>query len=428
MTAQFAGRRFGADAVVPHNGEVESPRSRNLVILLLGLLSLLTPFAVDMYLPAFGQIAAEFHSTTSVIALSLSTFFIGFSLGQILYGPLLDRFGRKPPLLVGLVVYVVASFACARATSIHALVALRLLQALGGCAAQVASIAMVRDFFPARDTAKILSLLFLIIGVSPLLAPTIGSMVITALGWRALFWFLGGLALVTLVAIAAFLPEGHTPDKEVSLHPVAILQGFGRIVRRAQFLTYSLAGAFSFAGLFTYVAGSPLLFMEGYHMNARQFGETFAVLTMGFILGNQLNVWLLRRVDSQTIFMRALVVQVVTGTIFLAAVHLHLINLPLTMVLFFLFLSSIGLTYPNAAALALAPFTRDTGSASALLGFLQMGVGALISTGIGLLGTSAIITLLWATATGALAILLAGRKAVGELVIRDENEAMPVGH
>ncbi len=407
---------------------MDSSRSRTLIITLLGFLSLLTPFAVDMYLPAFGQIAAEFHSTTSVIALSLSTFFIGFSLGQILYGPLLDRFGRKPPLLVGLVIYVAASVACARASSIQALVALRLLQALGGCAAQVASIAMVRDFFPARETAKMLSLLFLIIGVSPLLAPTIGSMVISALGWRALFWFLGGLALFTLVAITFLLPEGHTPDTSVSLRPMAILRGFGQILTQAQFLTYSLAGAFSFAGLFTYVAGSPLLFMDNYHMNARQFGETFAVLTMGFILGNQLNVWLLRRSDSQTIFMRALTVQVITATVFLFGMHLHWINLPLMMVLFFIFLSSIGLTYPNAAALALAPFTRDTGSASALLGCLQMGVGALISTGIGLLGISSIILLLWATATGALLILLAGRKMTGEIVMRDENEAMPIGH
>jgi len=395
---------------------------------LLGLLSLLTPFAVDMYLPAFEQIAAEFHSTTSVIALSLSTFFIGFSLGQILYGPLLDRFGRKRPLLIGLAMYIAGSVACAHASSIRMLIAMRLLQALGGCAAQVASIAMVRDFFPASETAKRLSLLFLIIGVSPLVAPTVGSMLITALGWRALFWCLGGLAIITFAAITLFLPEGHTPDSNVSLHPLAILRGFGRILRQAQFLTYALAGAFSFAGLFTYVAGSPLLFMEANHMNARQFGETFAVLTMGFILGNQLNVWLLRRADSQTIFMWALSIQMITGTAFLFAARLHWMNLPLMMVLFFVFLSSIGLTYPNAAAIALAPFTRDTGSASALLGFLQMGVGSLISTGIGLLGVSAIISLLWATATSALLILLVGRKLVGQIVVRDENQPMPIGH
>ena len=407
---------------------MDVPRSRSLIIALLGLLSLLTPFAVDMYLPAFGQIAAEFHSSPSVIALSLSTFFIGFSLGQILYGPLLDRWGRKRPLLFGLVVYVAASAACAEAQSIRALVIFRLIQALGGCAAQVASIAMVRDFFPARDTAKILSLLFLIIGVSPLLAPTVGSLLITAMGWRALFWFLGGLAFCVLVLITFFLPEGHTPDPTVSLYPGAILRGFGRILQKAQFLTYALAGAFSFAGLFTYVAGSPLLFMGQFHMTARQFGATFAVLTMGFILGNQLNVWMLRRSSSQAIFVRALLVQVATGTVFLIGVYMHWMNLPVMMVLFFVFLSSIGLTYPNAAALALAPFTRDTGSASAMLGFLQMGVGALISTGIGLLGVSAIISMLWATATGALLILLVGRKLIPELVIRDENEAVPMVH
>lgn len=173
---------------------MNSPASKTRIMTILGMLCLLAPFAVDMYLPAFGQIAAEFHSTTSVIALSLSTFFIGVSLGQVLYGPLLDRFGRKAPLLVGLTIYAVASVGCAHASSIQGLVIMRLLQALGGCAAQVAPVAMVRDFFPARETAKRLSLLFLIIGVSPLLAPTIGSMLIGAVGWRALFWCLGGLA------------------------------------------------------------------------------------------------------------------------------------------------------------------------------------------------------------------------------------------
>lgn len=238
----------------------------------------------------------------------------------------------------------------------------------------------------------------------------------------------GRTCLITLAAVFLFLPEGHKPDPGVSLHPTAILRGFGGIVKQAQFLTYSLAGAFSFAGLFTYVAGSPLLFMEGYHMNARQFGETFAVLTMGFILGNQLNVWLLRRASSQTIFIRALTVQVITGTILLLGMGLHRVDLPVLMVLLFVFLSSIGLTYPNAAALALAPITRDTGSASALLGFLQMGIGAIISTGIGLLGISAIISLMSVTAVLALVILLVGQRLIGEIVVRDENEAMPVGH
>ena len=179
------------------------------IIFLLGLLSVVTPFAIDMYLPAFSSIASDFKTSTSAIALSLSSYFIGFALGQILYGPLLHRFGRKRPLYFGLVLYVLASIGCAQAHSIHALIALRFVQAIGGCAAQVAALAMVRDFFPARESAKIFSLLFLIIGVSPLLAPTIGSALVTALGWRWIFVILGAYALVTLALIFVFLPEGH---------------------------------------------------------------------------------------------------------------------------------------------------------------------------------------------------------------------------
>src|ERR1700750_1308062 len=160
------------------------------IIVLLGLLSVVTPFAIDMYLPAFSYLAADFRTTTSSIDLSLSTYFIGFALGQILYGPLLDRFGRQPPLYCGLAVYILASIGCAQVHSIHAFVALRFIQALGGCAAQVAAIAMVRDFFHATASAKVFSLLFLIIGTSPLLAPTIGSLLVSSLGWRWIFLIL----------------------------------------------------------------------------------------------------------------------------------------------------------------------------------------------------------------------------------------------
>ena len=154
------------------------------IIVLLGLLSVVTPFAIDMYLPAFSRIAADFGTTTSLISISLSTYFIGFALGQILYGPLLDRFGRKRPLYFGLIVYIIASIGLAQAHSIHAFIALRFIQAIGGCAAQVAAIAMVRDFFHASESAKVFSLLFLIIGTSPLLAPTVGSLLVSTLSWR----------------------------------------------------------------------------------------------------------------------------------------------------------------------------------------------------------------------------------------------------
>jgi DHA1 family bicyclomycin/chloramphenicol resistance-like MFS transporter len=396
--------------------------SRKWILPLLGSLCVVTPFAIDMYLPAFAAIAAEFHTTTAQISLSLSTYFVGFAIGQMLYGPLLDRYGRKRPLYVGLTAYILCSLGCALAPNLKMLIALRFLEALGGCVAQVGASAMVRDFFHVKESAKVFSLLFLMIGTSPLLAPTIGSAIVAGLGWRWIFGVLASMAFVILILVFTMLPEGHQPDHSVSLRPGPILAGFWNIVRNPQFLTYTLAGAFSFAGLFAFVAGSPIIFMDGYHMGSKAFGIVFAVLVMGFIGGNQANVFLLRRFTSQQIFLSALVFQVLIGTLFFIGTHSNLLHLKSTMALFFFFLSCIGLTYPNGAAIGLAPFSSHAGRASALLGFLQTGTGALISMGIGLLGVKAVIALLASTAAAGLLILLAGRALIGQPVETDAAE------
>jgi DHA1 family bicyclomycin/chloramphenicol resistance-like MFS transporter len=299
---------------------------------------------------------------------------------------------------------------------------LRFLEALGGCVAQVGAIAMVRDFFPAKESAKIFSLLFLMIGTSPLLAPTIGSAMMSGLGWRWIFVLLGAIAFVILIVTFFLLPEGHRPDHSVSLRPGPIFFGFWNIFRNKQFLVYTLAVSFSFSGLFSFVAGSPVIFMDGFHMGTKAFGITFAVLVMGFIGGNNVNIFLLRRYSSQAIFLSALVIQVFIGAAFVLGTRAHLVDLKGTLVLFFVFLSCIGFANPNGAAIALGPFSRDAGRASALMGFLQMGIGALISMGVGLLGVQAVIALMAGTALVGLVILLVGKKRVGELVINEEQE------
>jgi len=398
------------------------------IILLLGALSLITPFSVDMYLPAFARIAAEFKTTTPAVSLSLSTYFIGFALGQVLYGPLLDRFGRKRPIYAGLSLYLIASVGCIHPPSLRALIVLRFLEAIGGCVAQVASVAMVKDFFPPEQSAKVFSLLFLIIGVSPLLAPTMGSLIMLWLGWPWIFIALSAFAILTLAVIAFQLPEVHRPDRSISLRPQALVGTYWRIVTQPQFCTYALAGAFSFAGLFAYVAGSPIIFMDGFRVSEQAFGAIFAVLTLGFIGGSQLNVFLLRWWSSEKIFRTALTVQVLTGAVFLAGARLGWYGLGATLVLFFVFLSCLGLTYPNAAAIALAPFSRNAGSASALLGFIQMGTGAAVSTGIGFIGANAVVALLSGTAVLAVVIFVIGRRRLGEVVAAAESESVFAGH
>jgi DHA1 family bicyclomycin/chloramphenicol resistance-like MFS transporter len=375
-------------------------RSDLFVISLLGALSVVSPFAIDMYLPAFPELAAEFGVPSTTIALTLSSYFIGLALGQVVYGPLLDRFGRKPPLTFGLSLFVVASFGCAFAPDVYTLIVLRFIQALGGCVAQVASIAMVRDFFPRDQAARVLSRLFLFIAVSPLMAPTIGTFVIQVAGWQAAFVILGTIVAGILVLVLA-------------LRPGPILAEYWAILCHPRFATYAGAGAFSFAGLFTFVAGSPVLFMDGFRVSQQVYSLIFALLAGGFIAGSQVNVVLLRCASSETLFFRFLIAQTGFGALFFAGSWAGVLGLGGTLAVMFGFMACVGITNPNGSALAIGPFSKNAGTASALLGFFQLGVGAVISTGVSAAtpkDTLPIIAIFAITAAIGLTILLAGRK------------------
>jgi DHA1 family bicyclomycin/chloramphenicol resistance-like MFS transporter len=405
--------------------------NRLFIILILGALSTISPLAIDMYLPAFAQIAGVMHTSVAKISLSLSSYFIGLAAGQLIYGPLLDRFGRKPPLYVGLILFVAMSVACMCVRTKESLIVLRCFQALGGCAAQVAAMSMVRDFFPVKESAKILSLLILILGVSPLFAPTIGSLISTHLGWQWVFAILATLVLILLAVVFYFLPEGHQPDQSISLKPLPIALDYLYILKNTQFHTFALAGAFSFAGVLVYVAGSPIIFMGSFHVTQQVYGMIFAGLSVGFIGSNQINIMLLRKFTSAQIFYGAILLECVVSVIFLAGTCYGWFGLPATLALLFILLSSLGLTYPNAAAMALAPFNKNIGSASALLGFLQIGAAALTSSCVGIFNSNSIMPVLIifaATAWVALLIFNWGRRNLPIQARVPVNEAAVAVH
>jgi MFS transporter, DHA1 family, multidrug resistance protein len=318
------------------------------------------------------------------MSLTVSLYFVGFALGQILYGPFLDRFGRKPPLYLGLAVYVLGNLGCMFSGSLEALLGFRLLSALGGSAASVAALTMVRDFFPASQVSQVFSMLMLVLSVSPLLAPSVGSILVTAWGWRFLFGVLIALAACNL-AVVAWLPVGYEPDRSVSLRLKPVFRTFRSIFHQPQFKSYALAGSLSFAGLFVYVAASPGVFMEGFGLTARQFGAVFAFMTGGMILGGQLNRLFLKRMDNARLFRASLRVQTALSCVFLAGSLAGLWGLAGTLCFVFAILLCSGITSPNASTLAVAPFTRNVGSASALFEFLELGLGALASAGLALL-------------------------------------------
>ena len=409
----------------------ESAPNRTLIIFILGALSTISPFAIDMYLPAFPGIAAALHTSTAQISLSISSYFAGLAVGQLFYGPLLDRFGRKRPLYAGLALFIGASLLCMRSHTLGWLVAMRFVQALGGCAAQVAAMAMVRDFFPVKETAQIISLLILILGASPLLAPTVGSQVSIHLGWTWVFIILAGFAALNVAALYWYLPEGHEPDPNVSLQPLPIARNYLEVLREPQFLTYALSGAFAFAGLLVYVAGSPIIFMEVYHVDAQTFGYIFAGLAVGFIGSNQVNVLLLRKFSSEQIYRASLLVECPVALLFLAGIHFGWFGLGMTLVLLFIALSCLGLAYPNAAALALVPFDRNIGSASAMLGFLQIGISGLASASISYFDSHTlqpVTIVLAATSWIGLGIFLIGKRHIHGLRYVEEKGAHPLGH
>lgn len=397
------------------------------LILILGFLTALGPFSIDMYLPGFTAIAADLHTTVNKVSLSLSSYFIGISAGQLLYGPLLDRFGRKRPLYIGLALYLLASVGCALTKNIDVFIILRFVQAVGSCAAAVASMAMVRDLFPVEDSPKVFSLLLLVVGLSPMLAPTIGGYVIAAWGWHSIFVILALMGFTVLLASRFGLPHTHKPDHTISLKPKPILKGFAKVLTHPQFYTYALSGGVAFSGLFTYVAGSPLLFMDIFKVSGETYGWIFAFMSISFIGTSQFNSLLLRRFKSEQLVYFGLALQLTVSIAFLVAAINNWLGLYSTIAMLFLYLGCLGLTNPNTAGLSLAPFSNNAGSASALLGALQMGLGSLASMAVGILVKDSMVpmvAIMFGSTLIALIILLLGRRNITILAEADTTETV----
>jgi DHA1 family bicyclomycin/chloramphenicol resistance-like MFS transporter len=355
------------------------------LILILGMLTAIGPFSIDMYLPAFPDIAKGLHTTVAQVTLTLSSFFIGISFGQLLYGPLLERFGRKRPLYAGLCIYLIASIGCALAASVNALILLRLLQAVGGCVGMVAARAMVRDLFEVKENAKVFSMLMLVVAVSPIIAPTLGGYITSGLGWRYVFVMLVIVNIIVIISAYFLLPESKKPDPNFSLRPGPILKNFSGVITHPQFYTYALTAAISASGLYAYIGGSPHVFMEIFHVTEKQYGWIFALIAMGLIGASQVNSLLLRNYTSAELIRIALICQSVIGITMVCLTLFGWSDLFVTIFLIFMFLCTQGFVFPNASALSLASFGHTAGSASALLGGIQMTIGACSSALVSLL-------------------------------------------
>jgi DHA1 family bicyclomycin/chloramphenicol resistance-like MFS transporter len=377
-------------------------------VLVLGALVALGPLTIDLYLPALPTIVDDLGTTEAAVQLTLTGTLVGLAVGQLLVGPLSDTYGRRRPLLVGVGVHVLASLLCLVAPNVAVLGGLRVLQGLGAAAASVVAMAIVRDLFVGRAAATLFSRLMLVLGVAPVLAPTLGGEVLRFTSWRGLFVVLAVLALLLIVMAARAVPETLPAVRRRPLGLRSTLRTYGGLLRDRTFVGLVLVAGLAMAGLFGYVAGSSFVFQDEFGLDEQQFGLLFGAGALFLIGGTQLNATLLRRFEPRVMLPFALVLGTVAGAALALVTVLQVGGLPGVIAPLWAVLFATGLAIPNTPALALARHGEAAGTASALLGAVQMGVGAVVSPVVGVLGNDAVAmgAVMAVSAALALAVLL----------------------
>jgi len=346
-------------------------------LILMGILTAIGPFSIDMYLPAFPAISEGLQVPRGDVERTLASYLIGLALAQIAYGPLADRYGRKIPMLTGLAVYTVASVGCALASSIEMLTLCRVLQALGSAAGIVIPRAVIRDHYETQDAARAMSMLMLIMGLAPILAPLVGGQLLSFVGWRSLFWLMAAVSLSMFVATILVMKESLVPERVQPLRASVIASNYLALARHRRFLAHSFAGGLGSAGMFAYIICSPRVFIEYYGVAPQNYGFLFGANAAGLIIGSQISARLLRShtpAQLQRLAQNALAVASLVTVILAVAGWM---TLPLLMACLIGYMFSQGFVNPNSAALALSEQGMRLGAASALLGTLQMSCGAI---------------------------------------------------
>ncbi|QXH57330.1 multidrug effflux MFS transporter [Pseudomonas maumuensis] len=344
-------------------------------LLILGALSAFGPLAIDFYLPAFPAMAHAFATDEKHVQATLAAYFLGLSLGQLAYGPVADRFGRRIPLLFGVGLFTVASLACAYAPNLDSLIVARFVQALGGCAGMVLSRAIVSDKCDAVASAKVFSQLMLVMGLAPILAPMLGGVLVNVSGWQSIFLALSLFSAACLVAVGLGLPESlpaHVPRQPLS----GALRQYLRLFGDRVFVGHALTGGIAIAGMFAYIAGSPFVFIKLYGVPAEHYGWLFGTNAAGFILMAQVNARLLAKRGPAFLLARAVWLYLVAALALLLVAALRPAQLWPLLVPLFVCIASLGCIIPNASACAMSGQGARAGSASALMGCLQFSVAA----------------------------------------------------
>ncbi|MGI5525567.1 multidrug effflux MFS transporter [Micromonospora sp. CA-259024] len=382
-------------------------RQRVQLVLVLGALIAIGPLTIDMYLPALPAITTALQTTETAVQLTLTGTLVGLALGQLLIGPLSDVVGRRLPLLAGLAAHIVASVLCVFAPNIAVLGALRVLQGLGVAAATVVATAVVRDLFSGASFARIFSRLMLVMGLAPILAPTLGSGLLRWTEWRGVFAALAVLGALLIVVAAFRLPETLPVARRRHGGVGATLRDYRGLLNDRAFVGLVLVAGLAMAALFAYVSGSSFVLQQEYGLDEQQFGLAFGAGAVGLIGATQFNVRLLRRYTPQQILSSALIAGTAAGLLLIMFAATGFGGLGTLLASLWLVLAAAGLALPNAPALAMSRHSEAAGTAAALLGAVQFGIGALSAPLAGLFGTGSV----------PMAIVIAGGMAAATLVM-----------
>ena len=355
------------------------------MVLILGALTAFTSMSIDLYLPAFPQIARDLRVPLGTVQLSISAFLFGSAAGQLFYGPLADRYGRRSPLLCGMALYVASTVGCACVHTGEGLLYWRVVMAVGGGAGMVISRAVVRDLYDTAEAARMFSLLMLVMGAAPILAPLAGGQLLLITGWRGIFVFLGVFGAISFGAVAVGLPESLPVERRIRHNFTEMATVYWHLLRNSHYLRYSIALGCVAGVNFAYISGGPFLFIELHGVSPQHFGLFFGANACGLIGASQANRRLLRRFSARRILNAALTVNAIVALLLTAAGMTGIGGFPAQVTLLFVCLCMTGLLYPNVTALALAPFDKAAGSASALLGTIQYTLGASAGALVGML-------------------------------------------
>ncbi|PSJ22609.1 Bcr/CflA family drug resistance efflux transporter [Halomonas sp. ND22Bw] len=349
------------------------------LVVLLALLTALDAMAIDMYLPGMPMIGQDFGVSAGSVQQTLSVFLAGLALGQCLYGPLLERFGRRMPLLVGLVVFVAGSVGAALAPTLEWLLVARFAQAIGAAAGLVAPRAIVADLCDVKSSARIFSLLMQVMMVAPVLAPMMGGFMLEHGGWRGIFWVLAACGGIGLLWSLAAIPESLAPERRTPLNPGSVMRGYLAQSRRRVFMAYTLAGGFVLGSLFTYISASAFVFTEHFGMTPTRFSYLFAANSVGLILGGTLaNKLAAGGMTPARVTFIGLGLHALAGALLFLAVMTDMDTLAVYGTLLGVAIGALGLVFGNLTALTMNAGGARAGVASALMGTLHYLVAAAV--------------------------------------------------